>query len=279
MGSIFGGGGSQQPSTTTTTQELSPQQKELLQLVIPPARDISNNPPTLFPGTQIAPLDPLQTQAQNSLLALTTPGGELSNLSSGAVSGNQFLSSGAALFPASNPALQAATKAAVQPLTDSFNQVVLPGIRNQAITMGGFGGSRQGIAEGLASQGLLNATGNVTAKVQSGAYQKSLDAMVKSLFAAPDISKLALMPTGAQEAVGAQRRGMAQATLSEEAQRYIAQQMIPFTVAQDVAGLAFAAPGGSMTSRGSSFVPQPSVFSQLTGAASAAATIASLFMP
>lgn len=246
MGQIFGSGGSQ-TSTTNTVQKLSPEQQQLINLVIPTAEQFIQNPPELFPGSAIQPFDPLQVQAQEDLLALAGPGGALPGLAGQAGSGLEFLL-GPVLFPESNPALAAATEAAVRPLSQQFENVTLPGIRGEAITAGGFGGSRQGIAEGLAAQGLTQATGDVTASIQANAFQQSLDAMVKALFAAPATAGLQFLPTAATEAVGAQRQQLEQTLLSEEAQRFISEQLIPFATAQDVAALAFGIPGGSVTS-------------------------------
>ena len=247
MGQIFGGGGGGQTSTTSTVQKLSPEQQRLINLVIPTAEEFIKSPPELFPGSAIQPFDPLQVQAQEDLLALAGPGGALPGLAGQAGTGLEFLL-GPVLFPESNPALAAATEAAVRPLSQQFENVTLPGIRGEAITAGGFGGSRQGIAEGLAAQGLTQATGDVIASIQANAFQQSLDAMVKALFASPSIAQLQTLPTAATGAVGAQRQQFEQSLLSEEAQRFISEQLLPFATAQDVAALAFGIPGGSVTS-------------------------------
>lgn len=247
MGGLFGGGGGGQTSTTTTTQELSPEQRRLINLVIPTAEQFAKSPPELFPGSAIQPFDPLQVQAQENLLALAGPGGPLPALTGQAGLASQFLL-GPVLFPESNPALAAATEAAIRPLQENFQNVILPGIRGEAITAGGFGGSRQGIAEGLAAQGLTRQIGDVTSTIQASAFQKSLDAMTRALFAAPATAQLQFLPSTAVGAVGAQRQQFEQAQLSEEAQRFISEQLIPFATAQDIAALAFGLPGGSVTS-------------------------------
>jgi len=260
IGSLFGGGGGGSSggggttSTTTTIQELSPEQKELLGLVIPEAKKIIAEPPKLFPTSTIAPQDPLQLAAQERALAVGAPGGPAETFAGAATDASQFLF-GPVLFPESNPALAAATEAAIRPLTQSFERTILPGIRHEAITAGGFGGSRQGIAEANASEALLRQIGDVTSTIQANAFQQSLDAMVKSLFAAPATQELALQPSSIQEAVGIQRRADEQTRLSEEANRFLSEQLIPFATAQDVAALAFGIPGGKVTSTAS--LPPP----------------------
>lgn len=246
---FFGGGGGGQPqtSTTSTTQQLSEEQRRLISLVIPTAEQFIQQPPELFPGSTIAPPDPAQLEAQERTLALGAAGGPLEAFGNQATMASQFLL-GPVLFPESNPALRAATDAAIRPLTENFQNVVLPGIRGEAITAGGFGGSRQGIAEGLAAQGLTRQIGDVSATIQANAFQQSLDAMTRTLFAAPETAKLPLLPVALTEAVGAQRQMTEQALLSEEAQRFISEQLIPFSTAQDVAALAFGLPGERVSS-------------------------------
>jgi hypothetical protein len=80
--------------------------------------------------------------------------------------------------------------------------------------------------------------------------------MLEGLRFQPQLAQLGLLPGMATEAVGVQRQGMAQAQLAEQAQRFIAEQIIPFMAAQEVAGLAFGIPGGTATTTGTSFVPQ-----------------------
>ena len=247
-GGSSGGGGT--TSTTTSVQELSEEQKELLGLVIPEAKKIIGSPPELFPGSTIAPQDPLQSAAQERALAVAAPGGASEQFGNAALNASEFLM-GPVLFPQTNPALEAATEAAIRPLTQNFERTILPGIRQEAITAGGFGGSRQGIAEANAAEALLRQIGDTTATVQANAFQQSLDAMVKSLFAAPATSELALQPASIEEAVGIQRRAEEQALLSEQANRFLSEQLIPFSTAQDVAALAFGIPGGKVTSTAS----------------------------
>ncbi|KKL95599.1 hypothetical protein LCGC14_1852920 [marine sediment metagenome] len=178
-------------------------------------------------------------------------------------------------FFRSNPALQAATEAAIRPITEQFTQSVLPNIRQGAITAGGFGGSRQGIAEGAASQAFLRQVGDTSAEIQSTAFGQGLDLFGRALFAAPGTAQLGLLPTQIQEAVGLQQQQQQQRLLTEEAQRFVNAQLIPFAAAQDVAGLAFGFPGGQATSvtsgdAGGGFSIQSGIRGALSGAASGA---------
>ncbi|MFQ5741999.1 MAG: hypothetical protein ACE5HV_00240 [Acidobacteriota bacterium] len=239
----FGGTGGGR-STTTTVQELAPEQQQLLNLVIPEAEKFIAAPPTLFPSSTIVPFNPLQQQAQQQ--ALGVAGGPAQGIADQAALAQNFLL-GPVLFPESNPALQGAIQAATRPLERTFTQQTLPNIRQGAISAGQFGGSRQGIAEGLAAQGFQQQVGDVSATLANQAFQSGLEALTRSLIFAPQTAQLGLLPSSITAGVGQQQQAQEQAFLSEEAQRFLAEQIIPFATAQDVAALAFGVGGGTST--------------------------------
>lgn len=55
-------------------------------------------------------------------------------------------------------------------LSQNFNEQVMPGIRGQAVASGQYGSSRQGIAEGLATRGLAQSMGDMSANMYNNAY-------------------------------------------------------------------------------------------------------------
>lgn len=258
-----GGGG----GTTTTTQELAPEQRQLLNLVIPEATRISQNTPQLYPGSSIAGFDPLQIAGQHAALAAS--GGQAGLANSGAAA-NQFLTSGAVLDPNRNPGIAGAINAAFQPITRNYETNVLPGIRQDFITAGGYGGSRQGIAEGLATQGYFDTLGNTAANIINPAYQAGLNAFTQGIQNVPTLQESLLAAPTTISGVGEQRRQLSQQQLSEQAQRYLSEQILPFSVAQDIAALAFGIGGGSSTAK-SQVNPDP--LSQILGVASIAASL------
>jgi hypothetical protein len=69
--------------------------------------------------------------------------------------------------------LDPVVQSAFRRLGEGFNEQVLPGIRGNAIASGQYGGSRQGIAEGLASRGLLYSMGDVANNMYNQAYQQA----------------------------------------------------------------------------------------------------------
>lgn len=87
---------------------------------------------------------------------------------------------GPALDPQNNPALQSAIQAAIRPVTDTYSQTVMPGIRSEAINNNMMGSNRQGIAEGIASKGLMNQVGDIASKLSNEGYNAGLDALTKA---------------------------------------------------------------------------------------------------
>ena len=189
-----------------------------------------------------------------------------------------FLASGALLDPATNPVLAAQTEAALRPITENLTRDVLPGIQSDFVGGNMFGSSRQGIAERGAindylttageiatnlqannfNQGLaamLDTTGRATGAATSGAGTAvqagqagtglALDSAIRSMMQGGDLAELAFMPGMTQEAIGAMQQQENQARISEEAQRFTTEQMLPFLQAQDIANLAFGIGGGS----------------------------------
>lgn len=216
---------------------------------------------------------------QGAAIPLGTAGlGELIGGATAAQPARDFFLSGDALSPDSNPFLASTADAAIGRVADNLTSEVLPSIRRGAQSAGQVGSSRQGIAEGLAIRDFTDTAGDISANIFSQGFADNLGATTqvlgqtqslagdaassllsegtRSLFAAPQIADLALLPTQILEAVGATRQGQTQNLLTEEANRFMTDQLLPFIVAQDIANLAFGIPGGSTTSSGS--VPGPS---------------------
>lgn len=178
---------------------ISPDQLPFLKDIFQRAQDFSNQ-------SGFAGQDPLQSEGQNNAL-LAASG--LSPLINGAQSANQFLL-GDVLNPASNPFLQSTASAATRPIFEGLTQNILPAIRGGAAGTGNVGSSRQGIAEGLASQGALRSAGDASSSIFSNAYGQGLGALVQGLGLAPQTAQLGLLPSNIQQQIGGQRRQLSQ---------------------------------------------------------------------
>lgn len=239
-----GSGGGTTHTTSTTTQELSPEQRQLFSLVIPKAEQFINQPLQLYPGSTVAGFDPLQQAGRE--MTVEAAQGLVPQVENTQAASNFLL--GPVLFPESNPALRAATDAAIRPVTENFTENILPALARDAISAGGYGGTRQSIAEGLAGKEVVAQSGDIAANLANQAYQQGLNAMVAALSQQPQLFQAALLPGTAVEAVGAQGRQLEQARLTEAASKFMNTQILPFLQAQEVASLAAGIPGGTVTS-------------------------------
>jgi hypothetical protein len=90
-----------------------------------------------------------------------------------------------------NPYLAQAMQAAIRPITESYTDAggVMSGIRTNAANAGQYGGSRQGVAEGIAADRYMEQVGDTMAKMGSDAYNKGMDTYTKTLAVIPDWQK------------------------------------------------------------------------------------------
>lgn len=233
-------------TTQTTKTELSDEQKQLLGLAMPYAKEFAANPPQLPGGSMTAGFDPLQVQGQQQAL---TAAGAQQGVADDAKSGSNFLLT-KALYPETNPALRATIDAAVRPIQENLVSSTLPAVRGEAALKGQYGGSRQGIAEGLASRSASQAIGDTSAKVANEGYQSGLDAMYRALGLAPQTADLQTTPAITTAGVGDVRQGQQQREIDEATYRSMYSGQLPLMTAQELVALTTGTPGGSTISTG-----------------------------
>lgn len=85
-----------------------------------------------------------------------------------------------------NPYLDQQIAALGSDLSTNLNQNILPGLRSGAAAAGGFGGSRQGIAEGLATNGVTSTLGNQAANLRGTAFENAQNRMLQTAGALND---------------------------------------------------------------------------------------------
>jgi hypothetical protein len=220
------GGGGTSTNTTQTIQQADPWSGVQPYLRQGYSQALTNlrNPPEFYPGNSFAPFDPLQQQAQQMQLG-AVPG--LQDYVNMAQQSSQFGLSPDILSPESNPYLAAQGEAAIRPLYEQLTEQILPAIRGGAVNAGQYGGSRQGIAEGLAARGTQQAAGDALANLYSGAYGQGLQHMARSQALAPGLASLSLAPSAAVGDVGAQRQAMSQNAINDALARWNFQQNLP----------------------------------------------------
>jgi hypothetical protein len=269
-------GSDEKTDTKTTMQILTPEQQRLASLSAGFYDQFGGSNPTLPGAAGVAGFDPLQVQGQNEVLGAVP---QAKATIDSANTQNQKLTGGDYLDP-DNASTQGAIRAAVRPLTDTFRDITLPGIGADASTSGSggisanFGGSRHGIAEGLAARDLNNKIGDVSSTISNTARQTNMDQMLKALGLAPSLAAGSTIPGGITSTVGDIRQNQAQTSLSAENAAKQFAEFLPLLKAQMLGAGASGLPGGGTTSTGTSSGSSNSV-NQIIGGASAAGGLAS----
>lgn len=235
-------------TTSTTTQQLSPEQQKILGMVTPIFQNYLKGGTQglkgmVYPGSTVAPMSGNE-QLANSMLKEQALG-PLQTSANTALGGLDFLTSGKALDPNTNPGLRGTIDAAVRPLTEQFAQSIMPQIRGDMVLSGGYGSNRQGIETANAAGQLERQIGDTSANIAFQGYNAGLDAQGRALLAQPGVMSAAQMPGSTISSIGAQERGFDQSMINDEMQRYYNEQFFPLMIAQQIAGTAFGYPGGS----------------------------------
>ena len=194
--------------------------------------------------------------------------------------------------PSYNTGVQSAIEAAQRPTWQALTEQALPAIGGSAITAGGYGGSRQGIAEGLATGRAAQTAQDAANKIVEDLYGQNLAAVnaryatnlganvtqrgqtIGDLLAtyglAPSLQQQQLTKGGAEAAVGDVQQQQKQNEINAEIAKYNFNQMAPAEQAQLLVSLLGGIPGGTTTATGNVPTPNP-ITGALGGAASGAA--------
>lgn len=267
------GGSSQQP-TQKTTYELSPEQRELMGLAMPGVREFAASTPQRYQGSQVAGFTPEQTAGQGMALGAA---GMQDTLARNAAGASNFYTSGSVWDPASNPNLKGAVDASVRPIYEGLTEKALPAIRNEAVTTGNFGSSRQGIAEGIATREASRAAGDTASKLVQSQYETNVNAQLKAMGLLPTIQGAQVAGATTTSGVGDVRQAMNQAGINQDVNAFNFDQMAPFLQSKEIMSLLQGLPGGTTTSTGN--VPQANPWMQGLGGAAAGASLGTALMP
>jgi hypothetical protein len=218
----------------------------------------AGSPPT---PPSVPGFDPAQTQSQEGILAKAAPGGSLDTLASNDAKATNFLTSGDVMDVDSNPYLKGAVDAAVRPLSENFQRVVMPSVRGGAIQAGALGTSKSKQAGDYAAGTYQTAEKDTVNQLLNTAYGQNLDAMLKGIALTPQTQSANLFPQIAQDTVGGQRRGLTQ----QQDQGEFDKSMFPFNLGLQLLGASAATPGGGTTGTVTGAQPQTNPLTQGLG--------------
>lgn len=239
----MGGGGD-----TTTTQVLPPVQQAGQDVLTNRAVANAQQPLPFFPGQTVAPFDPATAQAQSNIVGTAAPAAQ--GIADQLASAQNRVLSGELLFPESNPALQQVIEGAIRDINQNLTEVQLPSIRRGATATRSIGGSRQGIAEGIALRGASDAVGDTSAGIRTTGFLSGLDALTRGLTTAPGSIQAQAGPASLLDAVGIQRRDLNQAQLNAGRERFEFERDAEAIQLERLAGFLPGGAGGTTTQQG-----------------------------
>ena len=179
---------------------------------------IAGQPIQQFQGDRVADFTGFQQQGLSQTPGLSQA---LQQQAGTAAGGFQTFAGGSQV--GQNPFLDQAIQAMQQSANQNLQRNQLPGIRNTAVAAGGLGGSRQGIAEGLAISDLNQTLVNQEAGLRSGQFnqdqQNQLQALINqgNILGGQGASQQALLQSGALQQQQAQAEiGGAQQLFDEQ---------------------------------------------------------------
>ena len=250
--------------TTTTTNPWAGAQPYIEKGFSEAAGIYDNYSPQYYGGQTQASFSPDQLAAQAGARDWALQGSP--GIMNPAISAYQQGTNANMLDVANNPYVQ---NMAQQASVDAYGGLApqFANIRQGAVQSGGYGGSRQGIAEGIAISGAADAANRASAGIYSNAYGQGLQHQLGTLGQTESIINSGFQPYTALNQAGAQQTGREQALIEDARAQYEFNQNLPYTrLDQYNTGLSGAA-GLMGTGVGSVTGPQPAGQSNTSKAA------------
>lgn len=194
---MAGGSFDKSQSRSTSRDTIWDQQRPFLLDLFGNAQDLFNQR-SADPNQSVAGFTDLQQQGQQRATDFANNGAQ--NIGAQAL---QAYGTGInAADVQNNPAFASALNAALRPITQNFQETVLPGLGHNATDAGQYGSSRHGVAQGIASRGYLNAIGDTTADMASQAYGQGLNAMLGTLGQTNNVANAGLLSADILQSIG-----------------------------------------------------------------------------
>lgn len=207
------GGGKQ---TSTTKTEPWAVQQPYIQKGFEQAYQLSQKPITQYQGAFTAGKTASDTGAENYL---TDYAGTLTGQSGKNLDALNWATGAGNLDVGNNQYVQGQMAANTNRLYQDFNEQTVPALRSNFGKSGQIGSSRQGIAEGLAAQGVARASADSNAQILGTAYNNALDTYSSVLAQAPALMQAGTMPGSLLSQVGQSQRGFEQDKIDEAISR------------------------------------------------------------
>lgn len=274
------GGGGGGGNNTTTSVNYSPEEAAQRAQVMGEATKIYGaSAPSIsaagYPGAKPVSFSPETVSAQR--LAVQNAAAAQDQINTLNQSVNYGLTG--AMDVQNNPYLEQAMQAAIRTNTNNFTDPggVLSQLRTGAQDAGQFGGSRAGIAEGVATGRLNQTNADTVASMGSAAYDKGLDTMTKTMMFAPQALEAGMTPVNWLSGVGAQKENLGSEQANYEAAARMWGLNAPWAPLQNYANIVFGGASPGTTSESSTTSGKRDPLTTATQAAGAGLSATSLY--
>jgi len=229
-------------STSSSSVQLSPEQQMLLNLGLGGFTKAIASPPERYQGNTVAGFTAPQISGQEMALAAAQNQGDIAKRATG----TQDWYMGDIWNPGSNPSLQGAIDAAVRPVYQNLTDVTLPAIRGSFNSNPeGWGSSRQGIAEGIATRGASQAAADAASKIAEDEYRTNIQAQLQALGLTPMLQSAILTPSGVTSAVGDVQQAQQQQQINANVANWNYDQWLPYLMSKEALATVGSIPGGT----------------------------------
>lgn len=169
-----------------------------------------------YPGQTYAPLNAMQLAGQQGQLNYATGAGR--DYTTGLLGTSMDLMG--SYDVANNPYVQDMMAANESSVMDTLTRQMLPSIGDEAVMSGQYGGTRQGVAEGIAMGDAAEALARANAQTQMDAYGRGLSAAGQQTIAAPQVYQMGAAPSMAYSQAGDFLAQDQQRAIQEDMARY-----------------------------------------------------------
>lgn len=243
------GGRTTQNQNSAQTTTLPADQQTNVDMLLGGARDqYRTGGPQYYGGNTVAGTDPNTTAGRTAATGYATGSGL--NFAQGVQQGEStFLNPQNIFNPSNIPGYARAREATMTDATNNLTRNILPQIRNGAVADGAYGGSRQGIAEGLAGSETARGVGDTLARMDMDAYNSGLGMYNSAANRAPSTYGLGLAPANTLQQVGGMYQNDQQRQIDADMARWNFNQMSPLLNLQNFQNLTGTAGqyGGTTT--------------------------------
>lgn len=258
---LFGGGGDQK--TTTTSSPWKPLQQPLQAGYQDLQNEWKGGAPSYYPGQTVAPQSGWTQQALQAQAGRAMQGSPLN----AAAQGNLTQTLNGDYLNAGNPYFQNAMNAAIRPITQQYEQTVMPGLDSTFSAAGRYGSGAHQSAANTGYQNYMQAIGDTAGNMAYQNYGDERARQMQGMLMAPSLANQDYYDINQLGASGSALDQFNQQNVNADIERFNYNQNKDFDWTSKYLGILTGNPYGTQTTTGQQ--PSPNIFTSALGGAGA----------